>query len=218
MIKKLPRPHEKILYVILKGRHSVPPFRIIFKHFSFCKLSHWMCHTQNSYAWFYGQLIFWAASFYSVSSNENIWKDFLVCLFNLSPALGMIYVNKNVHLVMQHPSLGSMTERPIDKPEILIPTPKLGERPSIYICLSPVKMVDFMHPKWKGCIIINSLIFFIVSRNILYCLNLGKNYLWTKPASNKNDRLYQKTPYKQIHWPNGLWKDSPYFIVYWKRI
>ena len=25
----------------------------------------------------------------------------------------------------------------------------------------------------------------VVSRNILYCLNLSKNYLWTKPASNK---------------------------------
>ena len=29
-------------------------------------------------------------------------------------------------------------------------------------------------------------------KNILYCLNLGKNYLSTKSASNKNDWLYQK--------------------------
>ena len=28
--------------------------------------------------------------------------------------------------------------------------------------------------------------------NILYCLNLGKNYLSTKSTSNKNDWLYQK--------------------------
>ena len=25
----------------------------------------------------------------------------------------------------------------------------------------------------------------VVCKNILYCLNLGKSYLWTKPASNK---------------------------------
>ena len=59
----------------------------------------------------------------------------------------MICVNKNVHLVMQHPSLGSMTEGSTHKPAILIPMPKLGQEPSIYICLSPAKMVDFMHPK-----------------------------------------------------------------------
>ena len=52
----------------------------------------------------------------SVSSNENTWKDFLVGLFNFSPALEMICVNKNVHLVMQHPSLGSMTEGSTEKP------------------------------------------------------------------------------------------------------
>ena len=48
---------------------------------------------------------------------------------------------------MQHPSLGSMTGGPTDKPEILIPMPRTGKGPSIYICLSPVKMVDFMYPK-----------------------------------------------------------------------
>ena len=32
----------------------------------------------------------------------------------------------------------------------------------------------------------------VVSRNILYCLNLGKNYLWIKPAPNKkkDDGVY----------------------------
>ena len=42
-----------------------------------------------------------------------------------------------------------------------------------------------MHPKQEGCIVISSLIFVVVCKNILYCLNLGKNYLWTKQASNK---------------------------------
>ena len=86
---------------------------------------------------------------------------------------------------MQHPSLGSMTEGPTDTSEILIPIPKPGQEPSIYICHSPFKTADFMHPKWEGCVVVNSLIFVVASKNILYCLNLGKNYRWTKPASNK---------------------------------
>ena len=40
-----------------------------------------------------------------------------------------------------------MTEGSTDTSEILIPIPKLGQEQSIYYCLSPVKMVDFMHPK-----------------------------------------------------------------------
>ena len=48
---------------------------------------------------------------------------------------------------MQHPSLGSMTEEPIDTSEILMPIPKFGQGLFIYIFLSPTKMVDFMHPK-----------------------------------------------------------------------
>ena len=27
----------------------------------------------------------------------------------------------------------------------------------------------------------------------------------------KNDRLYQRFTYNHIHWPNGLWKNSPCF-------
>ena len=86
-------------------------------------------------------------TFSSVSSNENTGKDFLVSLFNLSPALGMICVNKNVHLVMQHSSLGSMTEGSTDTSEILMPIPKFEQELSIYIFLSPARMVDFKHPK-----------------------------------------------------------------------
>ena len=92
---------------------------------------------------------------------------------------------KIVHLIMQHPSLGSMTEGPTHKPEVLIPMPKPGQEPSIYICLISVKMVEIMHPKWEAYIVINSLICVVVCKNILYCLNVSKNYLWTKPASNK---------------------------------
>ena len=87
--------------------------------------------------------------------------------FDLSPALGMTCVNKNVHLVMQHPSLGSMTEGSIDESEILMPIPKFEQGPSIYIFLNPTKMVDFIHPKLEGCIIINLLIF--VDKNI-FCI------------------------------------------------
>ena len=68
-------------------------------------------------------------------------------LFKLSSALGMIFVIKNVHLIMQHPSLGSMTEGPTDTSEILIPMTRSGQEPSMYIRLSPVKTADFMHPK-----------------------------------------------------------------------
>ena len=39
----------------------------------------------------------------------------------------------------------------------------------------------------------------VVGRNILYCLNLGKNYLWTKPASNKKRMTgYVKKPHAVI--------------------
>ena len=38
MIKKSAKPHERILYVILKGVVLSYPFRIIFKHFSLCKI------------------------------------------------------------------------------------------------------------------------------------------------------------------------------------
>ena len=97
-----------------------------------------------------------------------------------------------------------MTKRTTNKPEILIPIPRPGQEPSIYICLSPAKTADFMHPKWERCITINSLIFVVVCRNILYCLNLGKNYLWTKPTLNKNDRLYKKAPYGYINCSNRV--------------
>ena len=122
-------------------------------------------------------------------------------LFNLSPALEMKCVNKNVHFVMQHPSLGSMTKGPIDKPEVLMPMPRPGEEPSIYICLSPVKTADLMHPKWEGCIVINSIIFVVVCRNILYCLNLGKNYLWT--LNKRRMTVYIKEPQTAIF--TGQW-------------
>ena len=74
-------------------------------------------------------------------------KRFLVGFFKLSPALGMICVNKNVHLVMQHPSLGSMIEGPIDTSEILMPIARFGQELSIYICFSHVKIDDLTHPK-----------------------------------------------------------------------
>ena len=67
--------------------------------------------------------------------------------FQLVSSPGNDSVNKNVHLLMHHPSLGSMTAGPTVTSEILIPMPKPGQKPSIYICLSPVKTADFMHPK-----------------------------------------------------------------------
>ena len=80
---------------------------------------------------------------------------------------------------MQHPSLGSMTEGATETSEILIPIPKPGQELSIYTCLSPFKKAELMHPKREGLIVINSRTHFIDS------LILGKNYLWTKPESNK---------------------------------
>ena len=49
---------------------------------------------------------------------------------------------------------------------------------SMYICLSPVKTADFIHPKWEGCIVINSLIFVGVSEKILYCLCESSLKVW----------------------------------------
>ena len=126
-------------------------------------------------------------------------KDSLACLFcfcfffKLSQILGIICCGKKLLFTRQSPSLGSIIAGFKDTFEILIAMPIFGQELSIYICPSPVKMVDFIHSKWEGCIFINSLIFVVVSRNILYRLNLGKNYPSTKVWSNKkNDRLYQK--------------------------
>ena len=110
----------------------------------------------------------------------------------------MICVNKDLHLVMQHPLLGSMTKGLTYIPEILIPMPRPGKEPSIYICLSPVKTANFMQLQWEGCIVINSLIFVVVCRNILHCLNLGKNYLWTKSSNIKKMIGYVKEPYTAV--------------------
>ena len=77
--------------------------------------------------------------------------------------------------------------------------PRPGQEPSIYICLNPVKTVDFMHPKLEERIVINSLIFVVVCKNILNGLNLGENYLWTKSALNKKKMTgYIKKPYTSI--------------------
>ena len=93
--------------------------------------------------------------------------------------------------------VGSMIGGPTDTSKILMPIPRPGQEPSIYISLIPVRTTD-------------SLIFVVVCKNILYCLNLGRDYLWTRAASNKNDRLYQRASHKHINWSNGLWKNSSY--------
>ena len=80
-----------------------------------------------------------------------------------------------------------MTEGPIDTFEILMPIPKFGQELSIYIFLSPTRMADFMHPKREGCIVINSLIFVIVSRNI-FVLPKFKQGLSMDKFSIKNKR------------------------------
>ena len=67
---------------------------------------------------------------------------------------------------MQNLSLGSMTEGPINTSKILMLIPKFGQELSIYICLSRVKIDDLTHPKREGCVLINLLIFVVVSRNI----------------------------------------------------
>ena len=56
-----------------------------------------------------------------------------------------------------------------------------------------------MYPKWKGCIVINSLIFVVVSKSILLCLNLGKNYLWAiQHQIKKMMTRYIKKPHTSI--------------------
>ena len=76
-------------------------------------------------------------------------KRFFGGTFQLVSSLGTICVNKNVHHVMQHPSLGSMTEGPTNRSKILMSMPRPGQEPSIYICLSPFEMVDFIHLKMR---------------------------------------------------------------------
>ena len=75
---------KDVLCYLKRGSTQLLPFRIIFKHFLFCKiswsLSHWMCHIQNPYAWFYGQFTFWVeilAQCYLVNS--------ILTLFTLKP-------------------------------------------------------------------------------------------------------------------------------------
>ena len=48
----------------------------------------------------------------------------------------MICHNKNVRLMMQNPSLGSLTEDPIDTSENLMLIQRFGQELSIYICFS----------------------------------------------------------------------------------
>ena len=74
-------------------------------------------------------------------------KRFLGVVFQIVPNLLMICCSKKVHFIRKHTSLGSIIGEFIDPFEILIPIPKFGQKLSIYICLSPVKMVDFMDPK-----------------------------------------------------------------------
>ena len=71
---------------------------------------------------------------------------------------------------MQHPSLGSMTEGPIDTSEILMPIPGPGQELSIYVCFSRVKIDDLTHSKGEKCIVINLLIF--VDRSIFILLKI----------------------------------------------
>ena len=94
----------------------------------------------------------------------------MVVFFSLSPILGMMCCRKKEHLTRQHPSLEPITAEFIDTFEILIQMPKFGQELSICICLSPVKIVDFIHQKWERCIVINLLIFVVVSQNISNCL------------------------------------------------
>ena len=156
-----------------------------------------------------------------MSSNENTWKDYLVSLLNLSPALGKICINKNVHLIMQHPSLGSMTEGPTDTSEILIPMPRPGQELSIYICLNPVKTAGFMHPKWEGCIVINSPIFVVVCKEHFVLpkfrqkLSMDKNQHQIK---KKNNRVHQRTSHKHMHWSSRVHHNTSCFRIDWKRI
>ena len=108
--------------------------------------------------------------------------------------------NKNVHLVIQNPLLGSIIAGFIETFEILIPMPKFEQELSTYICLSPAKMVDFMHPKWEGCIVINSLIFVVISRNI-FVLPIFDQGLSTDRASIKFKKRmtdYIKEPHRTI--------------------
>ena len=74
--------------------------------------------------------------------------------------------NKNVHLVRQHPSLGSMIARSTDTREISMSIPKFGQGQSIYICFNRVRIEDFTHPKWEGCRVISSIIFVVIRENI----------------------------------------------------
>ena len=89
--------------------------------------SHWMCYAQKAYASIYGQLIArveiltqcylidCVLVLFVFKPHRNLffcaikWKNVkgsLVGFSNLSPVLGKICCNKNVHLVRQHPSLG----------------------------------------------------------------------------------------------------------------
>ena len=165
-----------------------------------------MCHTQEPYAWAYGQLVIWIEVLpqcYLVNCVLTLFAfkphhNFFFCIVkwkHMKRFFGgsfQLFSSPENRIRQQKRTPCNATSfvrvndsRPTDTSEILMPMPRPGQEPSIYIFLSPFKATDFMHPKWEGCIVINSLIFVVVCKNILYCLNLGTNYLWTKPASNK---------------------------------
>ena len=113
-------PHIKTLCLGLWAAHFLDQDTDIM---SLCKLkSHYLqtslqlflqCHQMKKY-----EKLFW-------------WV-----FFNLSPAFGMICHNKNVRFMMQNPSLGSLTEDPIDTSENLMLIQRFGQELSIYICFS----------------------------------------------------------------------------------
>ena len=151
--------------------------RLLFIHLHHTLDAHWICHTLTPYAWVYGQFIFWVEVLTVLSCKLHLGpfhlqtspqlfllrhqKDSLVFFFKLSPALGMICCRKEVHLTRQHPSLGSIIAELIDAFEVLISMPKFGQELPVYIFLSLVKTIDFMHPNWEGFIIIHSFLWFL---------------------------------------------------------
>ena len=73
-------------------------------------------------------------------------KRFLGVFFQFVPNF-RCSCSKKVNFTRKHPSLGSIIGEFIDPFEILITMPKFGQELSMYICLSPVNMVEFVHPK-----------------------------------------------------------------------
>ena len=132
-----------------------------------------------------------------------MWKDFLVGFLSLPPKLGIICVNKNVHIATQHPLLESMIAELTCTSEISESIPRFGQELSICICFNRVKIDDLTHPDREGCSITNSLILVILGGKY-FCFRCTRYHkFYGQDADHFTSYLYMHEIFQLRAWLSG---------------